>query len=95
MFDINYRINSANWLLQLVCINTKTLSTLLLLSSVLFLLLLKLKYNFMGCRISNKRELQLVAYAIRVIQDSGGAIKPLRTSSTVFPIIFLNTKRLK
>lgn len=49
----------------------------------------------MGCRISNKRELQLVAYAIRVIQDSGGTIKPLRTSSTVFPIIFLNTKRLK
>ena len=49
----------------------------------------------MGCRISNRRELQLVAYAIRVIQDSGGAIKPLRTSSTVFPIIFLNTKRLK
>lgn len=49
----------------------------------------------MGNNISTKRELQLVAYAITLVQEKNNNIVPASTNSQVFPIIFLNTKRLR
>lgn len=49
----------------------------------------------MGNRISNKREMQLVMYAIALFEKNSSDVVPATTRSTLFPIIFLNTKRLK
>lgn len=47
----------------------------------------------MGARISNRRELQLVMYAIALFESKTSCVVPERTASTLFPIIFLNKKR--